>query len=108
MVFYVYILSNRKHTIYVGFTSDLPRRFWQHKHRFFEDAFTARYTFNRLVYYEIFDSAAEAAARERQLKGWKRSRKVALIEATNPWWKNLAKSWMEALCLDDLKRSPSA
>lgn len=100
MDYYVYILSNAAHTLYVGFTNDLPRRFQEHKTRWFKEAFTARYTFNRVVYFEVFPTARQAEAREKQIKGWKRERKVALIQAMNPRWKNLARSWTQALRLD--------
>ena len=97
MTYYVYILSNAAHTLYVGFTSDLPRRLYEHKTQWYRQAFTARYTFNRVVYFETFGTSREAMARERALKGWTRSRKVALIQSVNPRWKNLARSWTEAL-----------
>lgn len=99
MSFYVYILSNEAHTLYVGFTDDLPQRFHKHMEKFYASAFTARYTFNRVVYFEILDSADAAKKREKQIKGWKRYKKVALIQEKNPRWHDLSLTWTEALCL---------
>ena len=87
---FVYILSNNAHTLYVGATSDLPRRVHQHKNRVYETSFTARYTFDRCVYYEYFPTQADAIAREQQIKRWSRAKKIALIERENPWWNDLS------------------
>ena len=100
MAGYTYILSNDTHRLYIGATNDLPRRVYEHKHRLFANAFTARYTYDRLVYFEVFNSVDEAFARERQLKGWKRIRKVALIQSVNPRWHDLSRSWTASLRLD--------
>ena len=97
--YYVYILSNDAHTLYVGMTDDLPKRFQQHKERVDPEAFTARYTFDRLVYFEVLDSVDAAAAREKQLKGWTRRKKVALIQEKNPRWHDLSTTWVDALRL---------
>jgi putative endonuclease len=82
----VYILSNKAHTLYVGSTNDLLRRRAEHKWKVHEKAFTARYTFDRCVYYELVDSEAAARAREKEIKGWTRAKKVALIQSKNEWW----------------------
>ena len=82
----VYILSNKAHTLYVGSTDDLLRRHAEHKWKVHPNAFTARYTFDRCVYYELVGSEAAARAREKQIKGWPRPKKVALIQSVNPWW----------------------
>ena len=87
---FVYIISNNAHTLYVGATNDLPQRIHQHKTGVYESSFTARYTFDRCVYFEHFVTQAEAIAREQQLKGWSRKKKVALIERDNPWWDDLS------------------
>jgi len=100
MAGYTYILSNDTHRLYVGATDNLPRRVYEHKNRFFPNAFTARYIYDRLVYFEVFASVDEAFARERQIKGWKRIRKVALIQSVNPRWHDLSMSWTSSLRLD--------
>jgi putative endonuclease len=87
--YYVYILTNRpRGTLYVGFTSDLPRRLWEHKAKAL-GGFTARYRIDRLVYYEIFDAPAEAIAREKRLKRYMRQWKYNLVEASNPRWEEV-------------------
>ncbi len=100
MAGYTYILSNDTHRLYVGATDNLPRRVYEHKKRLFPSAFTARYTHDRLVYFEVFDSVDKAFKRERQLKGWKRIKKVALIQSVNPRSHDLSKSWTASLRLD--------
>lgn len=86
---YVYIMSNKSHTLYVGQTTDLARRVRQHRDKTYPNGFTARYHFDRLVFFEVTDDVAAAVARERQLKGWRRSRKVELIQRGNPNWLDL-------------------
>ena len=86
----VYILTNRSGTLYVGMTSDLQHRIAQHRARTFPHAFTARYALDRLLYVETFGEARDAVQRERQPKGWRRAKKVALINALNPGWRDLA------------------
>jgi len=88
----VYIMSSRSGVLYVGITSDLVERVWQHKQKLFE-GFTAKYNVNRLVWYESFTDVNEAIACEKRLKGWRRSKKVALIEETNPTWRDLAEEF---------------
>jgi putative endonuclease len=85
----VYIHANRKHgTIYTGVTNSLERRVWQHKEKQ-TDSFTRRYGVDRLVYFEEFRDVRNAIARETEIKGWLRARKVALIEKDNPEWNDL-------------------
>ncbi len=98
MPWYIYIISNNNHTIYVGSTNELVRRVYQHKNRLFPNAFTARYTFDRLVWLELQPTKTAARKRELQLKGWKRERKVALIRERNPNWEDISLTWPEALC----------
>ncbi len=87
--FSVYILASRRNgTLYIGVTSDLVGRIWQHKMKSLP-GFTARYGCDRLVYFEMVDGAEAAIMRERQLKEWRRDWKIALIEATNPDWADL-------------------
>lgn len=98
--YYVYILSNNSHVLYVGSTNDLVRRLEQHRLKISPDTFTARYHFDRIVYFELHASRAAAEAREVQIKGWKRARKVALVVAENPKWRNLVPNLHDALRLD--------
>ena len=95
----MYIVSNRAHTLYTGITNDLPRRVRQHKERVFENAFTARYTFDLLVWYEFVASQKDAAERERRMKRWTRARRVALIQTMNPNWTDLSASLTDLLML---------
>ena len=89
MAWYVYIISNNNHTIYVGSTGDLLLRVRQHKEKRFKKAFTARYRFTRLVYFEVLPDVPVAEAREFEIKGWTRAKKVALIQSINPRWADL-------------------
>ena len=89
---YVYILTNRSRTLYTGVTSNLEQRVWQHKHHVFP-GFTARYKLDRLVYFERFSRIHSAIAREKQIKGYTRLKKMALIVAQNPTWKDLSEAW---------------
>jgi uncharacterized protein (TIGR02265 family) len=86
-VFTVYILSNHSMTLYTGVTNDLARRVWEHKHGLCE--FTSRYHFDRVVYFETYETAAQAIAREKQIKSWTRTKKIALIKSMNPTWSDL-------------------
>ena len=90
--FYVYVLTSRSGTLYVGVTNDLERRVFQHKQKRVP-GFTARYNVTRLVFYEAFPDAMSAIAAEKKIKGWKRDKKVALVESMNPTWKDLAEGW---------------
>ena len=86
---FVYILTNRYNKVlYTGITSNLTKRIYEHKNKLI-DGFTEKYNTNKLVYFEIFDDMIEAISREKQIKGWLRSKKVALIENSNPGWKDL-------------------
>lgn len=86
---YVYILSNKSHTLYIGSTTNLIRRLAEHHNKKYATAFTARYNFDRLVYYEVTPDRAAALARERAMKQWRRARKVGLIQSRNPNWLDL-------------------
>ena len=96
----VYILSNHAHTLYVGSTNDLLRRRPEHDQKKHANAFTARYTFNRVVYIEFVADETCARTREKQIKGWNRARKIALIQEKNPNWSDLMPSALELLRLD--------
>jgi putative endonuclease len=93
--YYVYIMTNVARTLYVGVTNDLERRVYEHKHR---DApgFTRRYGLTRLVYFEASSDILSAIEREKQLKGWVRRRKLALIETKNPKWNDLSVGWFDS------------
>jgi len=85
----VYILaSGYNGTLYIGVTSDLPQRIWQHREHLLE-GFTKRYGVTRLIYYEIHDTMESAIRREKQMKLWKRDWKIRLIEQFNPEWADL-------------------
>lgn len=87
--FYVYILSSfHNRVLYIGMTSDLPKRVWEHKNKVIK-GFTDKYNVNRLVYYEVYDDAESAIKRERNMKEWKRDWKIELIEKQNPEWLDL-------------------
>ena len=88
-LFYVYILTNKAFGVfYIGITSNLPKRTYEHKSKAIE-GFTKRYQLDKLVYYEIFDSADAAIHREKQLKRWPREWKINVINAFNPEWNDL-------------------
>jgi len=92
--YYVYLMASKSHVLYVGLTNDLQRRVEQHKQKLVE-GFTARYNITRLVYYEVTNDVHVALAREKEIKGWRRSKKVALIESVNPTWRDLSDDWHE-------------
>ena len=85
----VYILASRRNgTLYTGVTSDLPRRVWEHRNDVVE-GFSRRYSVHSLVYFEMHSTMPDAIAREKQIKGWPRRRKVRLIESLNADWRDL-------------------
>ena len=92
--FFVYIMTNgpRSHVLYTGITGTLMRRVFEHKHKV-RAGFTSRYNLTRLVYYETFVYPDVAIAREKEIKGWRRSKKIGLIESMNPHWHDLAAEW---------------
>ena len=91
-IYYVYILASHTRTLYVGVTSNLQHRVWQHKNKQ-EDGFTSRYNVNRLVYYEDFTYIYDAIAREKAIKKWRREKKIWLIESINTDWEDLSDGW---------------
>ncbi|MGD9889805.1 MAG: GIY-YIG nuclease family protein [Dehalococcoidia bacterium] len=101
--YYVYILASRTRVLYVGVTNDLQRRVYQHRTST-ASQFTARYRVTMLVHCEEPTNIRDAISREKQIKGWARAKKVALIEADNPQWVDLAKDWFNE---DRKQRSPS-
>src|SRR5438067_7794653 len=90
--FYVYILASRSRRLYVGVTNNLLVRIAQHRTN--QCQFTARYRITRLVYFEVCESVRTAIAREKQVKAWTRSKRVALIERLNHTWDDLAADWL--------------
>jgi len=90
---YVYILAGDSKRLYIGLTTTLQQRVWQHKNGYFQDSFTARYNIHRLVYFERFGDIHTAIAREKQLKRWSRIKKIQLIVASNPDWRDLSAEW---------------
>ena len=92
-MYYVYILSNWDDSVlYIGVTSDLKRRLYEHRNHLV-DGFTARYNVHKLVYFEYTNDVRSAIDREKQLKGWRRDKKNPLISRANPAWDDLSKSW---------------
>ena len=87
--YYVYILSNTAQLLYIGVTSNLEGRFWEHTQDR-SSIFTAKYNIDRLVYYENYPTPRDAINREKQLKGWRRSKKIALVKSLNPRWTDLS------------------
>jgi len=86
--YYVYIMTNKSKTLYIGITSDLYRRVFEHKQKFV-NGFTKKYNINKLVYYEITNDVNAAIAREKQIKIWRREKKIKLIEDFNLEWRDL-------------------
>jgi putative endonuclease len=90
--YYVYILTNKSGTLYTGVTGKLRGRAWQHKTKQVE-GFTKKYNIDRLIHYETFSDVWSAIAREKQIKGWVRRKKVDLIASMNPQWRDLSEGW---------------
>ena len=92
--YYVYIMASKTGTIYTGVTNDMVRRVYQHKHGLIP-GFTTKYGITKLVYYESSSDINSAITREKQIKGWLRKKKVALVESTNPGWTDLSAGWYD-------------
>ncbi len=92
--YYTYIMASRSHTLYVGMTGNLRHRVFEHKWRE-KDGFTARYNCDRLVWFQSFSDVSLAIQREKELKGWRREKKIALIEESNPAWVDLSRDWYD-------------
>jgi putative endonuclease len=95
--FWVYILSSKSGTLYTGMTNHLDRRVFEHKHHLIR-GFTAKYDCVRLVWFEEWHDVRGAIAREKQIKGWLRVKKIGLIQSLNPHWNDLAQHWGAPLC----------
>jgi len=85
-------MASRTHVFYVGVTNDIVRRVREHKERVCK-GFTARYNIDRLVWYKIYGDIRDAIAREKQIKPWRREKKIRLIESLNPTWQDLSEEW---------------
>jgi putative endonuclease len=92
--YFAYIVASRSRTLYIGITGNLSKRVFQHKWKEHE-GFTEKYNCDRLVWFEGHQDVAKAIAREKQLKAWRREKKVALIEKTNPAWADLSRDWYD-------------
>jgi putative endonuclease len=92
--YFVYVLSSLGRTLYVGVTNDLERRLYEHRTSP-HFAFTSQYRIGRLVHFEETSDVQAELAREKQIESWRRSKKVSLIEATNPEWRDLAADWLD-------------
>ena len=90
--YYTYIMSSRSRTLYTGMTNNLKQRVFQHKQKQ-ADGFTRRYNITRLMWFQRFNTPIGAIRKEKQIKGWLRQKKIELIEADNPEWKDLSDGW---------------
>ena len=95
-VYHVYILASRSRNLYIGVTGDLKRRVLQHKQDLVE-GFTRKYRIHRLVYFEAYMDVRDALGREKQIKAWRRGKKVAPITANNPLWDDLSREWYKSV-----------
>jgi putative endonuclease len=101
--YFTYIVASRSRTLYIGVTGNLIKRVFEHKWREHE-GFTEKYNCDRLVWFECHQDVSKAIAREKQLKSWRREKKIGLIEKTNPAWVDLSKDWYDVEPAD-FKRS---
>ncbi len=92
--YYVYLLANRSRMLYVGVTNDLRRRLFEHRRKLLP-GYTQKYNLTQLVYYETTPNISAAIQREKQIKGWRREKKLALVSGANPAWRDLAEDWRE-------------
>ncbi|WP_040483990.1 GIY-YIG nuclease family protein [Lyngbya aestuarii] len=92
--YYVYRMTNKSKTLYTGVTNDRIRRVYEHKNKLIP-GFTQKYNITLLVYYEETPDISAAIAREKQIKGWLRQKKIDLIESVNPNWQDLSLKWYD-------------
>ena len=92
--YYVYIMNSPSSTLYTGVTNDLQRRVYEHKHKIVE-GFTKKYNVVRLAYFEETSDIKAAIEQEKEIKAWRRSKKIASIKSVNPQWKDLAEDWYD-------------
>ena len=94
--YYVYIMASQRRVLYIGITSHIEIRVRQHKQHAF-GGFTAKYNVTNLVYFERYGSVLKAIRREKELKSWRREKKITLIEADNPKWCDLSYGWYQVV-----------
>ena len=104
--YYVYIMANPRQVIYTGVTNNLEQRVWQHKSKVVP-GFTSNYACTALVYYEVTEDVLAAIEREKQIKGWLRKRKLALITSANPTWRDLSDDWLTPIDIAATMADPS-
>jgi putative endonuclease len=104
--YYVYILTNKSRTLYTGVTNDLKRRVYQHRNKLIP-GFTDQYNLSRLVFFETTTDIRAAIMREKQIKGWTRAKKLALVKAANPRWRDLSIDWYREEKTEILRPSAS-
>jgi len=92
--YYVYIIAGKSGTLYVGITSNIKKRVYEHKNRLIP-GFTDKYGIDRLLYFEAMTDVSSAIKREKQIKAWRREKKVKLIDSLNPQWKDLSEDWYD-------------
>ncbi|MBA7682021.1 hypothetical protein ES703_90367 [subsurface metagenome] len=92
--FYVYIMGSKSGTLYVGLTSDIKKRVYEHKNHLIA-GFTDKYNIDRLLYIETMSEPTSAINREKQIKAWRREKKVELIDSLNPEWNDLSQDWYD-------------
>lgn len=90
--YYIYIMASKTGTLYIGMTNNIKRRVYEHK-KHFVPGFTDKHNIDRLIYVETFSSPAYAIKREKQIKKWRREKKISLIDSKNPDWNDLSQSW---------------
>jgi len=103
LYYYTYIVASRSLTLYISMTRALEKRVFEHKCKLYE-GFSAQYNCNRLVWFERFSSPQTAIAREKQLKGWTRAKKIALITKMNSTWIDLSENWYAPEILESAMR----
>jgi putative endonuclease len=104
--YYVYILTNKSRTLYTGVTNDLKRRVYQHRNKLIP-GFTFQYNLSRLIFFEMTTDVRAAITREKQIKGWTRRKKLALIESANPRRRDLSVGWYREEKTEILRPSAS-
>ena len=94
--YYVYIMTNKPGTLYIGVTNNIKKRVWQHKSKLIE-GFTKKYNIQYLIYFETFGDIYSAITREKLLKGRLRKKKIELINSVNPKWNDLSQDWYDMI-----------
>ncbi|MBW8012594.1 MAG: GIY-YIG nuclease family protein [Chloroflexi bacterium] len=97
--YYVYIMASKTGTLYTGMTNNLQKRIYQHKNKTIE-GFTQKYSVTRLVYFEETNDVKTAITREKQIKSWRRSKKLDLIKSSNSTWEDLSGDWFDEVMIE--------